>query len=319
MTTSTPVTPGTTDRRIVEIDAVRGFALCGIHVVNVYQQVVFPAMFGEMRGKGLGVMPDVVRHGFYERFFPIFTLLFGLGFAIFLESAGRKTDSPRKVLARRLLALAVIGVIHQLFHQGEALLPYAVFGLVFLLLIGGQVIAGYGVMPGLLVIGLALARFGVHRRLGSHTGSWVVVTLLFGAITAAYWWSVRAGVDLLRLSFGLASLPEQLAGVAGGLFYASLLVLLMRLGLRGVLGAVFAPMGRMALTNYLLATVLILALSPVLGIEDVSDWPQITGLVIGIIVVQAVWSALWLAAFRYGPAEWVWRCITWWRVAPFRR
>lgn len=75
----------------------------------------------------------MVRHGFYERFFPIFTLLFGLGFAIFLESAGRKTDSPRKVLARRLLALAVIGVIHQLFHQGEALLPYAVFGLVFLL------------------------------------------------------------------------------------------------------------------------------------------------------------------------------------------
>lgn len=33
---------------IVEIDAVRGFALCGIHVVNVYQQVVFPAMYGEL-------------------------------------------------------------------------------------------------------------------------------------------------------------------------------------------------------------------------------------------------------------------------------
>lgn len=53
MTTSTPLSPGTTDRRIVEIDAVRGFALCGIPVVNV-QQVVLPAMFGEMRGKGLG-------------------------------------------------------------------------------------------------------------------------------------------------------------------------------------------------------------------------------------------------------------------------
>ena len=35
-------------------------------------------------------MPDVVRHGFYGRFFPIFTLLFGLGFAIFLESAGKR-------------------------------------------------------------------------------------------------------------------------------------------------------------------------------------------------------------------------------------
>lgn len=91
MTTSTPVTPGTTGRRIVEIDAVRGFALCGIHVVNVYQQVVFPAMFGEMRGKGLGVMPDVVRHGFYERFFPIFTLLFGPGVR-HLPGIGREED-----------------------------------------------------------------------------------------------------------------------------------------------------------------------------------------------------------------------------------
>lgn len=293
-------------------------------------------MFGEMRGKGMGVMPDLVRHGSYERFFPIFTLLFGPGFAIFLESAAKKTDSPRRVLARRLVALAVIGVIHQLFHQGEALLPYAVFGLVFLLpasflppwptlvvgvvllLIGGQLIAGYGVMPGLLVIGLALARFGVHRRLGSHTGVWAGATLLFGAITAAYWWTVWAGIELPRLSFGLASLPEQLAGVAGGLFYARLLVLLMRLGLRRVLGALFAPMGRMALTNYLAATVLILVFSPLLGIRELSDWPQITGLTMGSIVAQAIWSPLWLSRFRYGPAEWAWRCVTWWRRMPIR-
>lgn len=175
MTITVPSTTNQTGKRIVEIDAVRGFALCGIHVV-------------------------------------------------------------------------VVGVV----------LP----------LIRGQLIAGYGVMPGLLVIGLALARFGVHRRLGSHTGVWAGATLLFGAITAAYWWTVWAGIELPRLSFGLASLPEQLAGVAGGLFYASLLVLLMRLGLRRVLGALFAPMGRMALTNYLAATVLILVFSPLLGIRN---------------------------------------------------
>lgn len=337
-TTSTkpPTDNDSTKKRIVEIDAVRGFALCGIHVVNVYQQVVFPEMFGEMRGKGMSVMPDLVRYGFYERFFPIFTLLFGLGFAIFLESAGKKTDSPRKVLARRLVALAVIGAVHQVFHQGEALLPYAVFGLIFLLpssflrpwltlivgfvllLVGGQLIAGYGVMPGLLVIGLALAGFGVHRRLGSHTGAWVVATLIFGAITAAYLWTVWAGIELPKLSIGLASLPDQLAGVAAGMFYACLLVLLMRIGLRRPLGALFAPMGRMALTNYLMATVLILVFSPILGIRDVSDWPQIAGLVIGIIVVEAIWSHLWLARFRYGPAEWAWRCVTWWRKMPIR-
>ncbi|MFD5867398.1 DUF418 domain-containing protein [Corynebacterium sp. NPDC060344] len=337
-TTSTgPTSAPAGKKRIVEIDAVRGFALCGIHVVNVYQQVVFPAMFGELRGKGVTVFPDLVRYGFYERFFPIFTLLFGLGFAIFLESAAAKTDSPRTVLARRLVALAVIGIIHQVFHQGEALLPYAIFGLIFLLpasflkpwptvavgivllLIGGQVIAGYGVMPGLLVIGLALAGLGVHRTLRTHTGAWAAVTAIFGAITAAHWWSVWAGIDLPRLSFGLASLPDQLAGVATGMFFACLLILLMRIPIGRPLAAVLAPMGRMALTNYLMATVLILAASPALGIADTSDWPQIAGLVVGIIVVEAIWSPLWLARFRYGPAEWAWRCVTWWRKVPIRR
>ncbi|MEV8221790.1 hypothetical protein AB0P16_04905 [Dietzia maris] len=85
-------------RRIEELDVIRGFALCGIHVVNVYQQVVFSELFGDQPGLGVTVMPAIVRYGFYERFLPIFTLLFGVGFAIFLASAGSRADRPRVVL-----------------------------------------------------------------------------------------------------------------------------------------------------------------------------------------------------------------------------
>jgi uncharacterized membrane protein YeiB len=74
----------------------------------------------------------------------------------------------------------------------------------------------------------------------------------------------------------------------------------------------------MALTNYLSATVLFLVLGPPLGIDEPDDLPVIVGLTIAIIVVQAVWSVLWLRTFRYGPAEWAWRCLTWWRRAPLR-
>ncbi|WP_263399834.1 DUF418 domain-containing protein [Saccharopolyspora pogona] len=28
---------------------------------------------------------------------------------------------------------------------------------------------------------------------------------------------------------------------------------------------------------------------------------------------------MWLARFRYGPLEWVWRCATWWSIVPLRR
>lgn len=332
-----PMTITDTARRVTELDAVRGFALCGIHVVNVYQQEIFPAMFGDERGLGVTVMPALVRYGFFERFFPIFTLLFGISFAIFLAGATRRSDHPRAVLARRLLALAVIGLCHQFFHQGEALLPYALFGLIFLLpatwlrpgpilafgvvllIVGAQLIAGYGVMPGLLLIGYALGQFGIHRNLTTHTGRWVLATVAFGAVAFAYWIAVAAGVTIPRLSFGAASLPSQLAGVATGMFYACVLVLSFRVALGRALEKVLAPLGRMALTNYLLATAIMVTVSPIVGIVDVSDWPKVVALVAAIIAVEVVVSIAWLSRFRYGPAEWVWRCVTWWSRQPLRR
>jgi len=36
-------------------------------------------------------------------------------------------------------------------------------------------------------------------------------------------------------------------------------------------------------------------------------------------VVQALWSPWWLRRFGYGPLEWVWRTITYWRSIPIRR
>ncbi len=323
--------------RIEELDVIRGFALCGIHVVNVYQQVVFAAVFGDQPGLGVTVMPAIVRYGFYERFLPIFTLLFGVSFAIFLASAGNRTDRPRAVLARRLAVLAVLGALHQLFHPGEALLPYAVFGLVVLLpasylrprwalavglvlvLVGAQTVAGYGVMPGLLVLGFALAGLGVADALGDQTRRWALAAAVLGAVTVAYWSAVAAGIELPRLSFGATSLPSQLAGVVTGLLYVCLVVLVLRTSTARVLSWALAPMGRMALTNYLFATVLILVFSPMLGIDGLDDWPAVAGLVLVIIAVEVGASRVWLARFRFGPAEWLWRCATWWKMVPNRR
>jgi uncharacterized protein len=35
-------------------------------------------------------------------------------------------------------------------------------------------------------------------------------------------------------------------------------------------------------------------------------------------VVQLVLARLWLSRFRFGPAEWLWRSLTYWKVQPFR-
>ncbi|MBB6349506.1 putative membrane protein YeiB [Nonomuraea muscovyensis] len=69
-----------------------------------------------------------------HRFFPIFAVLFGVGFALLLESAEGRTASPRLLLLRRLLVLLAIGLLHLfLIWPGDVLAIYAASGLVILL------------------------------------------------------------------------------------------------------------------------------------------------------------------------------------------
>jgi uncharacterized protein len=43
------------------------------------------------------------------------------------------------------------------------------------------------------------------------------------------------------------------------------------------------------------------------------------GFVIAVITLQLGLSPWWLARFRFGPAEWLWRSLTYWKRQPFRR
>ena len=104
-------------------------------------------------------------------------------------------------------------------------------------------------------------------------------------------------------------------GQAGGvpllaLGYASTVALLVARG-RGLI-QMFAPLGRMALTNYLLHSVICVTLSYGFGF---ALWWRIgasTALAIAaaIIAVQIPLSAWWLSRYRFGPVEWIWRRLT---------
>jgi uncharacterized protein len=85
--------------------------------------------------------------------------------------------------------------------------------------------------------------------------------------------------------------------------------------------AVFAPVGRMALSNYLLQTVVCLLIFYSFGLGFMGRVGVAGGtlLAIGIYALQIPLSALWLRHFRYGPAEWLWRTLTYGRLQPFRR
>ncbi|QSQ27095.1 DUF418 domain-containing protein [Pyxidicoccus parkwayensis] len=103
-------------------------------------------------------------------------------------------------------------------------------------------------------------------------------------------------------------------------YVASLTLLFQREAWRRRL-SVLAPVGRMALTNYLLESVMGVAVFYGYGLE----WMNTLGtsaqfcMALGLFSLQVVFSHLWLARFRFGPVEWVTRSLTYGRAQPMRR
>lgn len=136
---STPtLSPAPSNGRMVGIDFVRGMALLGITVVNVQS---FAAPFERLVRPALpeGVSPMGVAFQWFNlafcagKFYPLYSLLFGVGLAIMLESSIRRGASFGWTFARRLLMLALFGLLHVLLlWYGDILVLYAAVGIIMI-------------------------------------------------------------------------------------------------------------------------------------------------------------------------------------------
>jgi uncharacterized protein len=84
---------------------------------------------------------------------------------------------------------------------------------------------------------------------------------------------------------------------------------------------VLAPMGRMALTNYLMQTIIAMALFYGVGLGWGTHVSAVIfeGFALLVFIVQVAWSRWWLARFHFGPFEWLWRSLTYGQVMPMRK
>ena len=90
--------------------------------------------------------------------------------------------------------------------------------------------------------------------------------------------------------------------------------------MRWAVNAVSA-VGRLALSNYLLQTVVTTSLMYWWGLGWFGDLarPSQIALVLAIYGLQIPLSVLWLRVFTIGPMEWIWRSLTYLRPQPMRR
>lgn len=297
--------------RIRELDALRGFAVCGIMLVNTWQHAVHDPR------NGIDWTLEALSQ---SRFYPIFSLLFGISFVLVLERAGRW------VLLSRLFWLLCFGLVQHVFYSGEVLTDYAVFGALVLLpasfLAGGPPLlilgaaavvwavwvgAGPILIPALFLLGMALMESRPPGRLLLPV---FAVSALASALLTAAWFVTRApGAPGNWTLYSVAAL-------AGATAYSTGLLLALRARWAAPLSAVLEPLGRMALTTYVSGTLVIALTSHLLKTDPTRL--SVLAVTTATLAVQIPFSVWWQSRYRYGPLEWIWRCLTWFRRVPNR-
>lgn len=84
---------------------------------------------------------------------------------------------------------------------------------------------------------------------------------------------------------------------------------------------VFAPVGQLALTNYLMQSLICVFIftSYGLGMEAKVGPVKLSVIAFAIYTFQIVFSHIWISYFRFGPMEWLWRSLTYWKIQPIRK
>ncbi|MBD8642639.1 DUF418 domain-containing protein [Stenotrophomonas sp. CFBP 13724] len=404
VTTATPaLQPLPPADRITVMDILRGAALFGILLMNIEAftgplDLSFTGV--DPHWHGIDYLADALVYVFVQgKFFLLFSLLFGAGFAVMAQRAQGAGRNFTPIYLRRSSALLLIGACHALLvWSGDILLVYALLS--FLLLVTRRwplsMLPGMGVLVYAFAVGLSLlfallvwaaARGGSPldsagsmraaqevleaQRLAYGQGSWAQANVqrladlrhmiggilitgpeIFGMFLIGAWFA-RSGaladptrfaplyarlrwiampVGVVLMLASAAWHPYLAPGeftVQTGLSYALAAVasLLMALGYLGwivharhALGWLAAP-GRMALTHYLLQSLLCTWLFFGYGLGFFEQLPRAWQLVfaVALFALQVGISNLWLARFRHGPMEWLWRAMTYLHWPPLRR
>jgi uncharacterized protein len=401
---SQPVGPVSLAERILFIDVLRGMALFGILAANMR------AFFAPLDCyDNIAVLfhgrADVLAQAFIDvfiqgKFISIFSFLFGMGFAIQMSRSEARGARFMGFYPRRLLALALFGLVHGIFiWAGDILLTYALSGAILLLFRNRQQktllwwAAGLFSLPivlstvflsiyysrfrpawmvpkppdmkklyaiiniyahgtvrqimaqnwvewkqqlpwelfaiyaaALFLLGMWVWRAGIVQRLDEYKPvlkrvcAWCIpvgLALQIYAATVRMIFSPTA-VNVWAWSAGVVWLPSSHILAAG--YVSGLALIFMNENRRRYL-LPFAAVGRMALTDYLMQSVLCTLFFYHYTTDLFGRVGPALGLVATVILYGAqVWfSNWWLKQHRFGPMEWLWRGMTYGKFPSMRR
>lgn len=386
------------NERLELIDALRGFALAGVLLMNLGaftliddldpqgRAALMTASFDRWAAKLLELLVN-------GKAITVFSLLFGIGFAMQIERARACGTGGIGLFTRRMLVLFGLGLLHAyLIWWGDILHIYALLGLLLLLfrhlsdrglLLSGLLVAL--LLPAVMQPWMDAAQvgspdlyemrsrsleafmspsYGVALRHNvdfldwSRLGMWGVLPAVLGRFLLGYWagrkrllrepamhkgtlqhvflWSAAVGLvataytsfdHLLHVAFAdpfskaFLNVAINAGTLALGVAYITSFSLLFLLPAWRTRLRIFGPVGRMALTNYLLQSIVCVLVFYGFGL-GVGPRFGYAGLLVAWATVfsgQILASHWWLGRYHFGPLEWVWRSLTYWQLQPMQK
>lgn len=376
--------------RIAEVDILRGFALFGILLVNVFVATQLwdfgnASDYREFSRDSGHWVPAVLDALFSGRFYLLFAFLFGYSFTLQIAAARQARVSERARLLRRCAALLAVGFAHvSLLWLADILTLYAVLGLILIacrnlrprtaVIIGTVLYVASVLMPGmdtayyevgnfldfaslhedfthnftdtlhaemtlgpkvmlltwlgqglpslgLLLIGMAAGKRGILHSPGTLY-RWAPRTLRIGLIvglpiSAVTFADTMRWMDEPEIWPQLQALANPLMTFA---YVAAIMLAARAPHLRHYL-AWLAPAGRMAATNYIAQSVVLMALYSGYGLRLADQVPPTTmaSLALLTFAAQLALSSWWLRRHQYGPVEWALRAATYLSIPPWHK
>jgi uncharacterized protein len=177
---------------------------------------------------------------------------------------------------------------------------------------------------GLMLLGMALMKLGILS--GERSTEYYRRMTLMGyglglplAVLSAVLLETHRFDPLFVARYG--GIPNYIGSILVAIGHIGAVLLLVKSGALRTIVDRFAAVGRMALSNYLAQSLVMTSLFYGYGLGLYGAVPRIgqQALVVILIALQLFVSTWWLKRFRFGPAEWLWRSLTYGQRQPMRR
>jgi len=177
------------------------------------------------------------------------------------------------------------------------------------------------ILWGIFLLGYYFASTGLFTK-NSKSISLLIISLIIGFVSTIL--ARLSGGSLFQWPPTPSNILFKLLLLIGQIFLCISYVLIVKRIFMTSFGKkvlkYLIPMGRMALTNYLSQSLIMICIFYNFGFNLFGKVGliQTSGIVLIILIVQTIFSNIWLRYFRFGPFEWIWRSLTYRKMIKIR-